>query len=111
MRTLFARFLLWFWLALAVMLGAEIALETASLREGLGLHPEGASGRFAFHADLARETLGRSGPTGLDSLLRRFEAHGDLADNEEIEPHRRQRGHHTKQVKCKPLQNIHANLH
>ena len=78
MRTLFAKFLLWFWLALAVMLGAEIALETASLREGLGLHPEGASGRFAFYADLARETLGRGGPEALDSLLRRFEAHSDL---------------------------------
>ena len=78
MRTLFGKFLLWFWLALAVMLGAEVALETVSLREGLGLHPEGASGPFAFYAELARETLGRSGPAGLDSLLRRFEEHGDL---------------------------------
>jgi signal transduction histidine kinase len=77
-RTLFAKFLLWFWLALAVMLGAEVALETASLREGLGLHPEGASGRFALHADLARELLARSGPAELDSLLRRFESHGGL---------------------------------
>jgi len=77
-RTLFARFLLWFWLALAVMLGAEIVLEATSLEQGLVLRPEAASGPFRFYADLAGETLERHGLAGLDSLIARFESHGDL---------------------------------
>jgi two-component system sensor histidine kinase CpxA len=77
-RTLFAKFLLWFWLALAVMLGAEMALETSSLEAGLRMHPEKASGPFVFYAGLARETLERGGMPGLDSLLTRFEGGGTL---------------------------------
>jgi two-component system sensor histidine kinase CpxA len=77
-RTLFAKFLLWFWLALAVMLGAEIVLEATSLEQGLVLHPEAASGPFRFYADLAGEALERGGTAGLDSLLTRLEGHGDL---------------------------------
>lgn len=69
MRTLFARFLLWFWLGLAVLLAVEIALETHSLREGLEVRQMHGADPHAIYADLARVTLAHRGSAGLDSLI------------------------------------------
>ncbi len=78
MRTLFAKFLVWLWLGLILILGVEIALETTTLEGGLSLHPERAKGPFTLYADLARDALARDGQAGLDSLVLRFDAQPDL---------------------------------
>jgi two-component system sensor histidine kinase CpxA len=77
-RSLFAKFLLWFWLGLAVILGVEIALESTSLEHGLALLPGKAAGPLSWYADLARETLEERGTAGLDSLLLRFDSRDHL---------------------------------
>ena len=74
MRTLFAKFLVGFWLALALFVGAETLLETSSLNRGLSLSHRRARGPMDLYADLARDELRGGGVTALDSLRERLEA-------------------------------------
>jgi len=67
-RPLFAKFLVGFWVVLAVMIAAETILETESLNRGLALQPARATGPIAFYAELARDALASDGRHGLDAL-------------------------------------------
>jgi two-component system sensor histidine kinase CpxA len=78
LRTLFARFLLWFWIGLAVLLGAEILLETHSLNEGLAVHFGHVARPIELYADLARAVFVTRGEPGLDSLRRTLDREADI---------------------------------
>jgi two-component system sensor histidine kinase CpxA len=71
-RSLFTKFLVGFWIVLAMMIAAETVLETESLNRGLALHPERATGPLALYASLGRDALARGGPAALDSLRGRL---------------------------------------
>jgi len=77
-RTLFAKFLLWFWLGLALLLGAEILLETHSLNEGLAVHFSHVARPIELYADLARAVFVMRGEPGLDSLTRALDREADI---------------------------------
>ena len=72
MRTLFAKILLWFWLAFAVIIAALALLESAERQRAISV-PVRPGDTFAILAELASDELQREGRGGLNRLLARFE--------------------------------------
>lgn len=64
MRTLFAKILIWFWLAFAVMIGAFALLESIDRERRLQL-PSGNGGPFDLVTLMAEDALRREGRAGL----------------------------------------------
>ena len=72
MRSLFAKILLWFWLAFAVIIAALALLESAERQRAISV-PVRPGEPFAILAELASDVLAREGRGGLTHLLARFE--------------------------------------
>ena len=68
MRTLFARILLLFWAAFAVVIAANVLLEGATRTRGFD-PPKGAGDPFALIADVAAWQLRESGRSGVVRML------------------------------------------
>ncbi len=68
MRTLFARILLLFWCAFAIVIAANVLIEGTTRTRGFA-PPNGAGDPFAFIADLAAGQLRESGRAGVVRML------------------------------------------
>jgi two-component system sensor histidine kinase CpxA len=71
-RTLFAKILLWFWLALAVIVAALVLLESASRERGITFRVP-RDDPFGFYAELAADAYRAGGRPEVARLLERIE--------------------------------------
>lgn len=73
MRTLFAKILIWFWLAFAVMIVAFALLESVARQRRLQL-PMGRGGPLGMVTPLAEDALQREGRAGLIRIVNEMES-------------------------------------